>query len=354
MAHSTQEELPAGILLYQTEDRRTRIEVRLEGETVWLTQKQMAELYQVAIPTINEHLRHIYADGELPPEATIRKFRTVRKEGARDVARQLDCYNLEAVLAVGFRVRSLRGTQFRQWATERLKEYVVKGFALDDERLKRADASGYFDELLERIRDIRSSERVFYRKVLDIYATSVDYDPRAESSQAFFAAVQNRMHWATHGQTAAEVIADRADAAKPNMGLTTWTGSRVTRQDAAIAKNYLTEDELAVLNRIVNAYLEFAELQALRRRPMTMRAWIGKLDDFLRMSERDILTHAGTVSHERALQKAEEEYDRFRLLHARDAKPVDHDFDSVVRSAGRLAKKVESGKRKPAKGKKSE
>lgn len=352
MAHPKRENLPSEILLYQTEDRRTRIEVRLEGETVWLTQAQLAELFQTTPQNITQHLRAIYAEGELDPSATCKERLQVRHEGERQVERRLRHYNLDVIVAVGYRVRTHRGTQFRQWATERLREYVVKGFTLDDERLKQASAGVYFDELLERIRDIRSSERVFYRKVLDIYATSVDYDPSTEMSQRFYAAVQNKMHWATHGHTAAEVIAGRADADKPNMGLTSWTGSRVRRQDAAIAKNYLTHDELGVLNRVVNAYLEFAELQALKRRPMTMQAWIDKLDEFLRMSERDILTHTGMVTHEQALRKADAEYERFRARRTLDATPADRDLDAAVQTARRLAGQVGRTKRKPRKGRK--
>lgn len=318
------------ILLYQTADQRTRIEVRLEGETVWLTQAQLAELFQTTPQNITQHLRAIYGDGELDAAATCKEDLQVRREGGRHVRRALKHYNLDAVVAVGYRVRSHRGIQFRQWATERLREYIVKGFALDDERLKQSSAAAYFDELLERIRDIRSSERMFYRKVLDIYATSIDYDPRADMSQAFFATIQNKMHWATHGHTAAEIVALRADADQPNMGLTSWTGDRISRREAAIAKNYLSHEELGVLNRIVSAYLEFAELQAMRQRPMTMRDWITKLDEFLRLSDHDILAHAGTVSHDQALRKAETEYERFHALHALDTQPVDRDFEAAI------------------------
>ena len=263
------------IILYQTEDGRTRIQCRFENETLWLSQALIAELFQKDVRTINEHLVNIFEEGELRREATIRKIRIVRQEGTRQVAREVEHCNLDAILAVGFRVRSHRGTQFRQWATARLSEYLVKGFTMDDERLKNPPGKGqkdYFDEQLERIRDIRSSERRFYQKVLDIYATSVDYTPDTEISHRFFATVQNKMHWATHGQTAAEVIHARADARKPRMGLkTTRPGGIIRKEDVAIAKNYLSEDELQVLNRIVNAYIEFAELQALRRKAMTMR-----------------------------------------------------------------------------------
>ncbi|HEX9783745.1 MAG TPA: virulence RhuM family protein [Opitutaceae bacterium] len=265
----------SGIILYQTEDGRTRIQCRLENETIWLTQALIAELFQVTVPNVNLHLKAIYAEGELKESATIKSYLIVRTEGARRISRDVLHYSLPAILAVGYRVRSHRGTQFRQWATARLSEYLVKGFTMDDERLKNPPSKGqkdYFDELLERIRDIRSSERRFYQKVLDIYATSVDYTPDAEVSQRFFATVQNKMHWATHGHTAAEVIHARADAAKPFMGLlTTRPGGIVRKDDAAIAKNYLTEEELQVLNRIVNFYIEYAELQTLERKPMTMR-----------------------------------------------------------------------------------
>lgn len=248
------------LLLYQTEDGRTRIQVRLENETVWLTQKMMAELFQKDVRTINEHIRNIYDEGELKPEGTIRKFRIVQIEGARQVSRETDFYNLDVIISVGYRVKSHRGTQFRIWATQRLREYIIKGFTLDDERLKEAGGGNYFDELLARIRDIRSSEKVFWRKVLDIYATSIDYDPNNDMSREFFAIVQNKMHWAAHGHTAAEIIAGRADAQKQNMGLTTWTGIKPTQAESEIAKNYLTVEELDTLNRIVTLYLEFAEL----------------------------------------------------------------------------------------------
>ena len=314
------------ILLYQTEDGQTRVEVRLQDETVWLSQKLMAGLFQKDVRTINEHIKNILAEGEQSPEATIRKFRIVQIEGKREVGRPVDFYNLEMILAVGYRVRSHRGTQFRRWATERLREYVVKGFALDDERLKQAGGGNYFDELLARIRDIRSSEKVFWRKVLGIYATSIDYDPNTELSRQFFAVVQNKMHWAAHGHTAAEIVAHRADASQPNVGLTTWTGAKPTVHDIEIAKNYLRKDELDALNRIVTAYLEFAELQALNRNPMYMRDWITKLDDFLRLSGREILTHAGKVSHDEALDKAQIEYEKYRAAHLNEASPVERHF----------------------------
>jgi hypothetical protein len=332
---------PGGeFLIYQTEDGRTRIQCRFENETIWLTQALIAELFQKDVRTINEHLVNIFAEGELSREATIRKFRIVRQEGKREVVRGVEFYNLAAILAVGYRVRSHRGTQFRQWATARLSEYLVKGFTMDDERLKNPPGKGhkdYFDELLERIRDIRSSERRFYQKVLDIYATSVDYTPEAEMSQQFFATVQNKMHWATHGQTAAEVIHARADANQPMMGLlTTRPGGIIRKEDVAIAKNYLTEAELQVLNRIVNLYLEYAELQALERKPMTMRDWIAKLDEFLKASGRELLNHAGKITADEARAKAEEEFALYRKFLDAQPRPVDAAFEQAVKELKKL------------------
>lgn len=322
------------VILYQTEDGRTRIQCRFENETLWLSQALIAELFQVAVPTVNEHLKGIYAEGELASGSTIRKFRIVRTEGNREVAREIEHYNLEAILAVGFRVRSHRGTQFRQWAIGRLNEYLVKGFTMDDERLKNPPGKGqkdYFDEQLERIRDIRSSERRFYQKVLDIYATSVDYTPNTEISQHFFATVQNKIHWAAHGQTAAEVIHARVDAGQPYMGLqTTRPGGIIRKEDVSIAKNYLDGEELGTLNRIVNAYIEFAELRALQRKVMTMHDWITKLDEFLNLSEHELLDHAGKISAEQAKMKAELEYDRYRALLDSQPRAVDLDFDKAV------------------------
>ena len=336
------------IFLYQTEDGRTRIQVRLENETVWLTQKMMAELFQKDVRTINEHIRNIYKEGELKPERTIRKFRIVQIEGARQVSRETDFYNLDVIISIGYRVKSLRGTQFRIWATQRLREYIIKGFTLDDERLKEAGGGNYFDELLARIRDIRSSEKVFWRKVLDIYATSIDYDPNNDTSRQFFAIVQNKMHWAAHGHTAAEIIAGRADAQSPNMGLTTWTGAKPTQADSEIAKNYLTMQELDTLNRIVTLYLDFAELQALNRKPMYMKDWINKLDEFLKVSEREILKHADRISHEEAIEKARIEYDKFRKQLLEAPSPVERHFIEAVREVKELEKrKPANGKKKP-------
>jgi hypothetical protein len=315
-------------LLYQTSDGQTRLEVRLENETVWLTQNQMAELFQTSIPNVSMHIRNVFGEGELQPGSVVKEFLTTAADGKNY---QTKFYNLDVIISVGYRVKSHRGTQFRIWATQRLREYIVKGFALDDERLKRAGGGNYFEELLARIRDIRSSEKVFWRKVLEIYATSIDYDPGFEASQAFFATVQNKMHWAAHGHTAAEIVHERADAARPNMGLTNWQGTKPTKGEAVIAKNYLTSEELEALNRIVNAYLEFAELQALNRKPMYMRDWIAKLEDFLRLGDRDILTHAGTISHEQALRKAELEFEKFRVLQLAQPSQVEKDFDEAVK-----------------------
>jgi hypothetical protein len=319
-------------LLYRTEDGKTRIEVRMQGDTVWLTLNQMAELFQVDKSGISRHLKNIFDTEELLHVGTVANFATVQKEGDRSVQRELEYYNLDAIISVGYRVNSIRGTQFRIWATGRLREYLVKGFTLDDQRLKQAGGGNYFDELLARIRDIRSSEKLFWRKVLDIYATSIDYDPDTDVSHLFFAAVQNKMHWAAHGHTAAEIIHDRADAAKPNMGMTTWLGDRPHRTDAEIAKNYLDEQELNILNRIVTFYLEFAELQAVSRKPMYMADWIAKLDDFLKLSGREILTHAGKVSHEEALRKAHEEYEQYKQERLQKPSLVERDFQRAVQT----------------------
>lgn len=339
-----------GVLIYR--DGLLRIQVRLGGQTVWLTQRLIAELYQVSVPTVNEHLTNIYAESELSPEATIRKFRIVQREGARDVARVVEHYNLEAILAVGYRVRSPRGTQFRQWATTRLSELLVKGFTLDDERIKAGRTIGqdYFDELLERIRDIRASERLFYQKITDIYATSIDYDPNVEISQTFFATVQNKLHWAIHGRTAAEIIQERADASKTHMGLTTWKNvphGPIRKADVTIAKNYLRQEEIRELNRIVSMYLDYAEDQAQRHRPMHMADWVKKLDAFLRFNERSILTHAGTVSHELAQEHALGQFEKYeqRRLADETGRPTS-DFDKLVEKSKRIEKQLPATERK--------
>ena len=300
------------IILYQTQDGESKIEVTLANETVWLTIDQMAELFQRNKSTISRHIKNILEIGELQDVRTVAFFATVQNEGGRNIKRDIAYYNLDMIISVGYRVNSYRGVQFRVWATQVLKEYLIKGFALNDELLKNVGKGNYFDELLSRIRDIRSSEKIFYRKVLEIYALSIDYDPRTEVTKQFFATVQNKMHFAVHGHTAAEVIYSRADAEKDFMGLTTWTGMLPKKNDAEYAKNYLTEEELDILNRIVNLYLDFAELQAKSHTPMYMKDWIQKLDDFLKMSGKELLIHAGTISAEVAKLKADTEYDKFK------------------------------------------
>ncbi len=327
------------LILYQTEDGRTRIQCRFENETVWLTQQHMTELFQTSKQNVSLHIQNIFAEGELREDSVVKESLTTAADGKNYATK---FYNLDVIISVGYRVKSHRGTQFRIWATQRLREYIVKGFTMDDERLKNPPGKGqkdYFDELLERIRDIRSSERRFYQKVLDIYATSVDYTPDTEMSQQFFATVQNKMHWATHGQTAAEIIVERTDAAKPFMGLqTTRPGGIVRKDDVAVAKNYLTEDELQVLNRIVNLYIEYAELQALERKPMTMRDWITKLDEFLKISGRKLLDHAGSISAETAKAKAELEYARYRVLLDTQPQRIDAEFEKAAKELKKLPK----------------
>jgi hypothetical protein len=317
------------VLLYQAENGKVRVEVQFDGQTVWLSQALIAELYRTTPQNITQHTREIYEDGECEEGATCKQSLQVRQEGGRQVKRTIKLYNLAMIMAVGFRVRSDRGVLFRQWAAERLQEYALKGFALDDERLKAGGGGLYFDELLARIRDIRSSERVFWRKVLDIYATSIDYDPRAEASKEFFATVQNKMHWAVHGHTAAELVVSRLDAESPSLGMTSWSGRSPVRSEAAIAKNYLNAEELDALNRMVSAYLEFAELQALSRKPMTMAAWIAKLDDFLKLSDRSILDNSGTVSHDAMLGKVEAEYRRYQELRRDEPSRIEKDMAAL-------------------------
>ena len=297
------------ILLYQTEDGQTRLEVQLRAETVWLSLNQLAELFQRDKSVISRHIKNIFEEGELEQDRVVANFATTAADGK---TYHVEYFNLDVIISVGYRVKSHRGTQFRIWATQRLREYIIKGFTLDDERLKRRGGGNYFEELLARIRDIRSSEKVFWRKVLDIYATSIDYDPRIETSKLFFATVQNKMHWAVHGQMAAEVIHQRADATRENMGLTNWLGTKPSKEEVCIAKNYLTVEELEALNRIVTAYLEFAEIQALNRKPMYMQDWIAKLDDFLKISEKKLLEKAGTISHQEAFEKAKVEDEKYR------------------------------------------
>lgn len=315
------------ILIYQLEDGKTKIDVRIENETVWMTQKAIAELYQTTSQNITLHIKNIYEEGELEENSTCKNYLQVQTEGNRTVQRNSRHYNLEMIIAIGYRVRSSRGTQFRRWATERLNEYLVKGFTIDDERLKgmRNIGDDYFDELLERIRDIRASEKRFYKKITDIYALSMDYDAKSEAAKKFFATVQNKLHFAIHGHTAAELIEQRADALKDNMGLTTWKGEKVRKGDITVAKNYLTEKEIKSLNRIVTMYLDYAEDQAERRNPMYMKDWEEKLNAFLKFNERDILTGAGSISQEVAKELAEKEYEKFnqKRLNA----PKKDDFD---------------------------
>ena len=324
-------------LLYQTPDGDSQIEVKLQDDTVWLSLDQMAELFQRNKSTISRHIKNVLEDGELQEEATIANFATVQNEGTRKVERVIAYYNLDMIISVGYRVHSYRGVQFRIWATKVLKEYIVKGFAMNDDLLKRAGGGNYFDELLARIRDIRSSEKVFYRKVLEIYALSIDYDPRVEMTQKFFKTIQNKMHYSVHGHTAAEIIYERADAEKDFMGLTTWSGAMPTKPEAEIAKNYLTHEEIKSLNRIVSLYLDFAEIQAEEHRPMYMKDWINILDDFLRISRKDILTHAGKISAKLAKEKADQEYDKFKERTKNNLSPVEiHFLENFEREQKRL------------------
>ena len=330
------------ILIYQAEDGSTKIETRLEDETGWLTQAQLAELFQKSRVTITEHIGNIFKEGELEENSVCRKFRLTAADG-----KEYDTtfYNLDVIISVGYRVKSFHGTKFRQWATVRLKEYIVKGFTMNDELLKQAGGDNYFEELLARIRDIRSSEKIFWRKVLDIYATSIDYDPKAEISIQFFQTVQNKMHWAAHGQTAAEVIYSRIDAQKQNLGLTNFNGLKPTKQEAEIAKNYLNENELNILNRLVTAYLELAEIQAMNQIPMYMKNWIESLDYFIKMAGKDILQNAGLISHEQAIKKANEEYEKFKEKHKNELSEVEKHFikqlDTSIKNLGSFKKKNE-------------
>jgi hypothetical protein len=324
------------ILIYQTEDGVTKIETRLLDETVWLTQAQLGELFQKSKSTISEHLKNIFLECELNENSVVRKFRTTASDSKNY---ETSFYNLDVIISVGYRVKSHRGTQFRIWATQRLKEYLVKGFTMNDDLLKQVGGGNYFDELLARIRDIRSSEKVFWRKVLDIYSTSIDYNPSLETSQNFFKTIQNKMHWAAHGNTAAEVIYKRIDATKPNLGLTNFKGEKPTLQETEIAKNYLNEKELNLLNRIVTAYLEFAELQALNQKPMYMKDWIERLDDFLKMSGQEILDHFGAISHEQALEKAKLEYDKFKESTKNELSKVEKDFLTQIENTSKKLKK---------------
>lgn len=324
------------IVIYQTEDGGTKIDVCFEGETVWLTQQQMAELFGSSRTNIVEHIRHIYEEGELDEALTCRKFRQVRDEGGRQVSREIPHYNLDMIISLGYRVKSRIATHFRRWATERLKEYMLKGFTMDDERLKELGGGNYWKELLARIRDIRSSEKVMYRQVLDLYATSVDYDPNSAESIAFFKMVQNKLHYAAHGHTAAEVIYERADADKPFMGLTSFSGDFPTAKDIGIAKNYLTEEELRVLNGIVSGYFDFAEVQAMRHRPMHMSDYVEHLDRVLSSTGEQLLVGAGKVSHKQAIEKANREYQRFVV---QNLSPVEEAYLQTIKEVEKTAKK---------------
>ena len=323
-------------LIYQTENGVTKIDVRIQDDTVWLTQQQMAELYQTSRTNIVEHIKHIYDEGELDEISTCRKFRQVRKEGSRDVERELPFYNLDMIISLGYRIKSIVATRFRKWATERLKEYMIKGFTMDDERLKGNGGGQYWKELLDRIRDIRSSEKVLYRQVLDLYATSVDYDPHSEESILFFKIVQNKLHYAAHGHTASEVIYERADVGKPFMGLTSFSGDFPSLKDISIAKNYLSEEELKVLNNLVSGYFDFAEINAIEHRPMYMNDYIEQLDNILSSGNRKLLTDSGTISHEQAIEKARAEYRKFQT---ENLSPVEDAYLETIKAANTAAKR---------------
>lgn len=325
------------IVIYQSKDGDTKIDVRFEDETVWLSQAQMAELFQTSRTNVVEHIQHIYEEGELDESSTCRNFRQVRQEGTRQVTREITHYNLDMIISLGYRVKSAVATQFRRWATERLKEYMIKGFTMDDERLKNLGGGNYWHELLERIRDIRSSEKVMYRQVLDLYATSMDYNPKSAESIAFFKMVQNKLHYAAHGHTAAEVIFERANAEKPFMGLTSFSGDFPTMKDISVAKNYLSEDELKILNNLVSGYFDFAEIQAMRHTPMYMSDYVENLDRILSTTGEALLTDAGKVSHAQALEKAKAEYKKYQV---QNLSPVEEDYLQTIRAIEKAAKKV--------------
>lgn len=324
------------ILLYQTDDGTIKIEVHLDDETVWLTQEQICLLFGKAKSTISEHIKHVFEEGELIENSVVRNFRTTAQDGKMY---DTNFYNLDVIISVGYRVKSLRGTQFRQWATHRLKEYIIKGFAMNDDLLKQAGGGNYFNELLQRIRDIRSSEKVFWRKVLDIYATSIDYNPKAETTKLFFKTIQNKMHWAAHGHTAAEVVYQRVDKDKPMIGMTSYKGVQPTEEDVTIAKNYLTDKELEILNRMVTAYLEIAEIQALNEQPMYMKDWIAQLDVFLKMTGKDILTNAGVISAEQAKQKALDQYHLYKQKAINELSVVEKNFIAQIEGLNNQLKK---------------
>lgn len=338
--HANYDNNQGEIVIYQSENGDTKIDVRFVDETVWLTQQQMAELFQSSRTNIVEHIQHIYEEGDLDEESTCRKFRQVRMEGLRQVTREIPHYNLDMIISLGYRVKSMIATHFRRWATERLKEYMIKGFTMDDERLKNLGGGSYWQELLDRIRDIRSSEKVMYRQVLDLYATSVDYDPKSAESVAFFKMVQNKLHYAAHGHTAAEVIYERADADKPFMGLTVFSGDFPTAKEIGIAKNYLAEEELKILNNIVSGYFDFAEIQALRHNPMYMSDYVEHLDRILRSTGEALLEGAGTVSHVQALEKAKREYKKYQ---AKTLSPVEEAYLQTIKDVEKTARKKAKG-----------
>ncbi len=329
------------VLIYITEDGTVKLEVTMEAETVWLNLNQLCELFQRDKSVISRHIKNIYTEGELEESSTVAFFATVQNEGGRSIERKIAYYNLDVIISVGYRVKSLRGTQFRKWALKVLKEYMIKGFALDDDRLKNLGGGNYFEELLARIRSIRASEKVFWRKVLDIYATSIDYDPKSEISVQFFKQVQNKMHWAAHQHTAAEVIYERADSEKEFMGLTSWRGEFPERTDAEIAKNYLSREELEILDRLVSAYLDIAELRAMNREPMYMKDWLETIDDYLKMTRRDILTHKGKVSHRQALEKAHKEYEKYSEKAKQYLSSVEKHYLEAVSTLEGIEKKQE-------------
>ena len=329
------EENKGDIVIYQSENGDTKIDVRFQDETVWLTQAQMEELFGSSHANVVKHIKNIYAEGELDEESTCRKFRQVRREGNRDVTRDVLYYNLDMIISLGYRIKSSIATQFRRWATERLKEYMIKGFTMDDERLKNLGDGNYWHELLDRIRDIRSSEKVMYRQVLDLYATSVDYNPKSAESVAFFKMVQNKLHYAAHGHTAAEVIYERADAEKPFMGLTSFSGDFPTLKDISVAKNYLSEDELKILNNLVSGYFDFAEIQAMRHTPMYMSDYVENLDRILSSTGEALLTDAGKVSHTQALEKAKAEYKKYQV---QNLSPVEEEYLQTIRAIEKTAK----------------
>ena len=329
------------VLIYITEDGTVKLEVTMEAETVWLNLNQLCELFQRDKSVISRHIKNIYTEGELEESSTVAFFATVQNEGGRSIERKIAYYNLDVIISVGYRVKSLRGTQFRKWALKVLKEYMIKGFALDDDRLKNLGGGNYFEELLARIRSIRASEKVFWRKVLDIYATSIDYDPKSEISVQFFKQVQNKMHWAAHRHTAAEVIYERADSEKEFMGLTSWRGEFPERTDAEIAKNYLSREELEILDRLVSAYLDIAELRAMNREPMYMKDWLETIDDYLKMTRRDILTHKEKVSHRQALEKAHKEYEKYSEKAKQYLSSVEKHYLEAVSTLEGIEKKQE-------------